>query len=97
MVQAVVWLLTTGVAWLAARNRQLGLHQIWMARSYGVTFTFVLSRSMSGLPLIRQLSDEAYVHFLWVLLVSSLLIPELLLTSKWLILRRHNAKTAPSP
>jgi hypothetical protein len=58
-----------------------------VARSYGVTFTFVLSRSLSCLPIIRQMSDAAYVHFLWVLLVCSLLVPELLLNGKLLFFK----------
>lgn len=52
MIQAVVWLLTTLIAWLAAVNRQIGMHQVQMARSYGVTFIFVLSRFLNRLPAI---------------------------------------------
>lgn len=103
IIQAVVWLLTTVVAWLAAKNRQISWHQVWMARSYGVTFTFVLSRLLSHLPIIRQMSDEAYIHFLWALLVFSLVIPELLLNGKLLLIgpskrssnQEHTTKPVP--
>ncbi|WP_428663369.1 DUF2306 domain-containing protein [Runella sp.] len=92
MTQAVVWLLTTLIAWLAAVNRQIGVHQVWMARSYGVTFTFVLSRFLSRLPAVRQMSDEHYIHFLWILLVFSLIIPELFLNGKLLLTKQPKRK-----
>jgi uncharacterized membrane protein len=41
---SVAWLLTTGMALYAIRNRQLQQHRDWMLRSYTVTFAFVTFR-----------------------------------------------------
>ncbi|QJD80630.1 DUF2306 domain-containing protein [Spirosoma rhododendri] len=92
LVQATIWLLTTVVAWLAVRNKQIELHKIWMARSYGVTFIFVLSRVFAPLPFMRQMSAESAVSFFWFLIVFALLVPELLLNGTVLI-TGHPRKT----
>ena len=47
-VLAVAWVLTTGMAFLAIRRRQVGQHQDWMIRSYVVTFAFVFFRMIVG-------------------------------------------------
>lgn len=41
---AVAWLMTSGMAFLAIRNRNFVQHQQWMIRSYVVTFAFVSFR-----------------------------------------------------
>ncbi len=87
IIQAVVWFFTTLVAWLAARNKQIALHKIWMARSYGVTFIFVLSRVVTPIPFFQQLDIASASHFLWFLLILALLLPELFLNAKSLIIR----------
>ena len=86
-IQAVVWFLTTLVAWQAARNKQIALHKVWMARSYGVTFIFVLSRVVTPIPFFQHLGIASVGHFLWFLLVLSLLLPELLLNGKVLLVK----------
>jgi len=43
-VQASLWFLTTIVAFVTARNRQINHHRQWMVRSYAVTFFFVSDR-----------------------------------------------------
>ncbi|HRQ64159.1 MAG TPA: DUF2306 domain-containing protein [Xanthomonadaceae bacterium] len=40
----VVWVMTTGMAWLAIRRRQIDWHRDWMIRSMIVTFAFVTFR-----------------------------------------------------
>ncbi len=44
----VVWLLTTGMAYVAIRRGQIAQHQEWMIRSYVTTFAFVLFRVFVG-------------------------------------------------
>lgn len=44
LIQGVLWLGTTYIAILRARNRDYVDHKIWMMRSYALTLTFVLSR-----------------------------------------------------
>ena len=43
----LVWVLTTGFAYLAIRRRNLVLHKQWMIRSYMVTFAFVTFRFLT--------------------------------------------------
>lgn len=45
---AVAWLLTTGMAYLAIRRRQIPQHREWMIRSYVATFAFVFFRMFVG-------------------------------------------------
>ena len=87
IIQAVVWFLTTLVAWLAARNKQIALHKVWMARSYGITFIYVLSRVVTPIPFFQRLDIASASHFLWFLLILALLLPELFLNGKALLVR----------
>jgi len=41
---AVLWLLTGGLAYRAARRRDLAAHRAWMTRNYALTFLAVTSR-----------------------------------------------------
>jgi hypothetical protein len=41
---ALAWVITTGLAYLSIRRRNLLQHQEWMMRSYVVTFAFVTFR-----------------------------------------------------
>ena len=82
IIQATVWMFTTAIAWQAARNRQLVLHQVWMARSYAVTFIFVSSRVLAYLPFFRRMDVATFTGFLWFLLVFSLLIPDLFINGR---------------
>lgn len=40
----IAWLVTTGMAWAAIRQRHVEQHREWMLRSYVVTFAFVTFR-----------------------------------------------------
>jgi uncharacterized membrane protein YozB (DUF420 family) len=44
----VVWLLTTAMAYVAIRQRQIEQHREWMIRSYVTTFAFVVFRVIVG-------------------------------------------------
>lgn len=48
-VMGGLWLATTVFAWLAARNRNLTQHRLWIGRSFGLTFTFVTTRFLPDL------------------------------------------------
>ena len=47
-MRGVVWLLTTGMAYVAIRRRQIAQHQEWIIRSQLTTFTFALFRVFVG-------------------------------------------------
>jgi uncharacterized membrane protein len=44
VAQALLWLFTTLAALLAIRATDVRTHRLWMARSYALTFTFVIVR-----------------------------------------------------
>jgi len=49
-IQSAAWVIATASAFLAARARRIPQHRIWMIRSYGVTFTFMLTRVVQLVP-----------------------------------------------
>src|SRR5260370_5179674 len=85
-VQLVLWPLLTIAAWISVRNRQI-LAQ-WMARSYAMTFTFVLSRVLNPLKAYRDISDDAFACVLLFLTVLTLFVPDLILGWRELTVRR---------
>ena len=64
---ATVWLITTGVAFLAITRHLYEQHKEWMIRSYVVTFGFVVFRAVDpvlaaqGLPVLDHIGISAWV------------------------------------
>ncbi|MBX6383928.1 MAG: DUF2306 domain-containing protein [Microbispora sp.] len=52
---AVLWLITGGLAYRAARRRDFGSHRDWMMRNYALTFLAVTARILVPLLLLAQL------------------------------------------
>ncbi|MEU4619960.1 DUF2306 domain-containing protein [Actinoplanes sp. NPDC023801] len=52
---AVLWLITGGLAYRAARRRDFAGHRDWMMRNYALTFLAVTSRLLTPLLLLVQL------------------------------------------
>lgn len=76
--QGGVWFLTTAIAFLAIRKKNVALHRQWMARSYAFTFFFILSR----VPLITvhlSTNPVMFATVLWYLMVATLIAPDLIL------------------
>ncbi len=82
VMQSTLWFVTTFLAYLAARNKQIPLHKIWMARSYGVTFIFVTARVLNPVPAYFNLDADTASLFLWFLMILALTVPEILLNWK---------------
>ena len=83
IMQALVWATTAVMAWLAASRRQIIIHKMWAARSYGVTLVFMLSRIYNPLQFFMKNPDiNDFSHFLWFLLVFALVVPDMLVFSK---------------
>jgi hypothetical protein len=81
-----LWLLTTLFAWLAILNRNTVQHRLWIGRSFGLTFTFVLTRIVPdqvfpGMDYVRQTA------LYWAFIVASLIIPDLVVNGRALSLR----------
>ncbi len=93
ITQASVWAITAGMAWVAASRRQITIHKTWAARSYGMTLVFVLTRIYNPMPLfIENSTINDFTHFLWFMIVFSLVVPDLLVFSKELFGRRKITK-----
>jgi uncharacterized membrane protein len=52
---AVLWLVTGGLAYRAARRRDFTAHRAWMTRNYALTFLAVTSRILVPLLLLAQI------------------------------------------
>lgn len=52
---AVLWLITGGSAYRAARRRHFAAHRAWMMRNYALTFLAVTSRLLTPLLLVAQI------------------------------------------
>lgn len=90
ITQSSVWFITALMAWILARKRQITLHKMWMSRSYGMTFIFVLSRFVIQLPFL-QMDLETITHYLWFLIVFALVVPEILLNWREFFAQKQNA------
>jgi hypothetical protein len=85
---AVLWLGSTGAAYVHIRNRRIELHRAWMLRSYALTFAAVTLRIWLPLSQIAGIPfQEAYAAIAWLCWVPNLVVVE------WFILRRHAGVT----
>jgi uncharacterized membrane protein len=51
---AVLWLVTAGLAYRAARRRDFAAHRAWMMRNYALTFLAVTARILTPLLLVAR-------------------------------------------
>jgi hypothetical protein len=81
---ALVWLLTTVLAFARARQRRFDEHRAWMMRSYSLTFAAATVR-LAGLPILVLTRDPVvaitYTFWSWILN---------LLVAEWVIRRRSD-------
>jgi Predicted membrane protein (DUF2306) len=83
---ALSWLFTTSNAFLSIRNKQIEKHQLWMIRSYALTFAAVTLRIYLPLSQIVQLDFiDAYRGIAWLCWVPNLLVAE------WIIMNLTNS------
>lgn len=86
---AVLWLLSTGLGWVAMRRGHRAAHRDWMLRSYALTLAAITLRLyipaslMAGLPF-----EDAYRAIAWLCWVPNLLAAE------WLVRRLRHHTTA---
>jgi uncharacterized membrane protein len=77
VAQAGLWLITTLAAFITARNRHIAAHRQWMIRSYIITFVFVTSRIPEPWPIVQHMSDAGFTIFLFLLLIASIIAPDI--------------------
>jgi uncharacterized membrane protein len=80
--EAGVWAITVTMGWLAARNRQIQVHQIWVARKYCITFSFFFSRVLNPIPAYFNLSADDFSYVLYMLTIIALVIPDIIMQWK---------------
>lgn len=78
---AILWLITTGAAILAATRRDFVAHERWMVRSFALTFAAVTLRLYLpiGLSLSGGVFDPPYIVIAWLCWVPNLVTAEMLL------------------
>ncbi|HSI19923.1 MAG TPA: DUF2306 domain-containing protein [Sphingomonas sp.] len=79
-----LWLVTTLFAWLAIRNGNVTQHRLWIGRSFGLTFTFVLTRIVPDL-MLPGLDYVKMTALYWAFIVASLIVPDLLVNGRALL------------
>ena len=61
---AIGWLLTTIIAYITIRKKQISLHRKWMMRSYAFCFAFVTFRIYLGLGAALDIPFNDYYSYL---------------------------------
>jgi hypothetical protein len=79
-----LWGMCTLFAWLAAMNRSVLQHQLWMGRSVGLTFTFVATRFVPDV-LLPGLDYVNMTALYWGFIIAALLIPDLVMNGRALV------------
>jgi uncharacterized membrane protein len=87
-IQAGVWIIATGAAFLTARNRQIQQHREWMVRSYAMTFTFIGTRVLSPLQDWHRLGEAFFAMEILTVTLLAILIPDIALSWRQLTTRR---------
>lgn len=76
---AFAWIITSAMAYISIRRKQLAQHKEWMIRSYVVTFAFVMFRWIESLSITINLMDsfeERGPTVIWLSWTIPLLITE---------------------
>jgi uncharacterized membrane protein len=75
---AMLWLATTAMGWLAARDRRFAEHRRWMIRSYALTFAAVTLRLYLPFAFILPTGyDDTYRAISFLCWVPNLIVAEL--------------------
>jgi len=85
----ILFVLTTGMGFLMAKQRKIQIHRQWMTRSYAVALVFLESRCIDQIPWLGKIWDwpstileTHHVSDIWLMIGLSLLIAELILWSE---------------
>lgn len=88
---AILWLLTTAMAWSSALRRDFVAHERWMIRSFALTLAAVTLRIYLPIGAGTFGFDVAYPYIAWLCWVPNLVIAEL-----WIAMRRKPSRPAPA-
>jgi uncharacterized membrane protein len=90
-VQSGTWMITTGAAFLTARNGHFQQHREWMIRSYAVTMTFVGTRVLQPIPAWNRHSEAGFAMEILLITFMAVLIPDIALHWRAFTTRRRNS------
>jgi uncharacterized membrane protein len=89
ITQALLWFLTTAVAFYCIRHRNFEQHRQWMIRSYAITLIFLTDRVLDAIPKVADLDTDASPNITWLCNIIAWVVPTFIIA--WPALRR----TAP--
>ena len=88
-VDAVLWMVTTGIALVFILKGKVQEHQQWMTRSFAVALVFLEGRVIGGVTGWENLGDRVSETIVWVCLAFSILAADFVL--QWQKLGRSRA------
>jgi uncharacterized membrane protein len=91
-VNAVLLMITTGIAFAFIRKERVQQHRQWMTRSFAVALVFLEVRVIGGVTGWENLGVEVNETIVWVCLACSVLLGDLVL--QWQELRRARLVSA---
>jgi uncharacterized membrane protein len=90
---AILWLLTTAMAWVSALKRDFTAHERWMIRSFALTLAAVTLRLYLPATIIFNLEFvPAYTVIAWICWVPNLIIAEI-----WIAMRKRPRRSPAQP
>src|SRR5712664_1326473 len=92
---AILWMLTTGIALAFILNGKVQQHRQWMTRSFAVAIVFLEVRVVAGVTGWERLGEHAIETIVWGCLAFSLLFADVVL--QWQELRRTRPAPARAP
>ncbi|MGH9686126.1 MAG: DUF2306 domain-containing protein [Candidatus Acidiferrales bacterium] len=93
--QGGTWIICTGAAFLAVRNRHIEQHRRWMARSYAVGCGgFAVARLLDLLPPFSHLSLEAASYSVVFLAMVSIVVADLIVDWRVIMTGRGSRSAA---
>ena len=92
---AITWLVTTGMAYTRALQKNFVDHERWMIRSFALTLAAVTLRIYLPIAVIQNQGEfpvDAYRAIAWLAWVPNLVVAEL-----WIASRRKPKRANPAP
>jgi len=88
VVQPVMWLGCTLIAFLTARNRHVQVHRQWMVRSYAFTLNFIFARALNPIPAYFNMPESAFALTLAFLSLMYFAVPDVVFSWKEITQKR---------
>ena len=78
-VQAVGWMLTTGIALYCIRRGNIVQHRRWMIRGYPFAMVFTVARLIIPLPPVLRLGEAGIEMVVWTVIAMAAILPNVVL------------------